>query len=188
MPYCTLAEVKRALNASASETQNDALLAELCDDESSRIDLLLGARAPLTRGTWTEDYDGGCDSIVLRHRPAISVASVKDDLSWTFGSSSVIDATAYRLDKTLGILRFVYYVPAGGRQNVRVVYDGGFDPIPGLVRRLAVEMVTARLKQRENPMVVNRGNKDGNFSKTPPEEWDSTIIRRLEPILGVPLG
>jgi len=182
--YCTMADVKKSIKWATTEVQMDSLVADLIGDVASRIDESLGSLGPLHYATWTEQYDGGLDSLLLRHRPVESVTSVKDDISWAFGSGTVVDSATYVLDKRLSIIHFVNYCPAAGKQNVQIIYPGGYRTIPGLVRRLAVEMVVAHLKQRENPAVVTKGDRSGNLTRTPADQWDKTIARRLLPLTG----
>ena len=187
--YCTREDVKKAVKTDLDETQLDPLVDQLVEDVTSQIDVYLGDRAPLATALHQEDYNGQ-SAIYLRHRPVTSVVDVRSDGSFTFGTDTIVDSTLYVVDYRLGVIRFIYYTPLGYPLSVRVNYNGGYaaGAIPKLVRRLAVDMVTAHLKQRSNPSVVSKGNRDGNLVKTDPSMWEDLVVKRLGPLMGSPIG
>jgi hypothetical protein len=187
--YVTREDVKKAVKFDADELQMDPLLDQLVVDVTSHIDRLLGDRAPLLLALYQEDYNGS-QNIYLRHRPVTSVVDVRSDTSYAFGTDTIIDSALHVVDTRLGAVRFIYYTPPTFPLCIRVNYNGGYaaGAVPPLVRRLAVEMVTAHLKQRDNPTVVAKGNRDGNLTKTDPLMWDDIISRRLAPLMGTPFG
>ena len=126
----------------------------------------------------TEDCDGmSASSVLVDETPVSSVTSVA--ILGSDGSTSTLPTSSYTVDLNQGI---IYMVGAGsgpifnslpvssvgfgptnsfpsGRRNVRVVYTGGYDPIPGAqARRVDGDGLAAgqRRQQSGDAIRVNR--------------------------------
>ena len=141
MPAVTLLDVKANLNMTSSV--NDFELADMLTDATTAIENLVG---PLTAVSVSEEFDEHGRNIVLSRTPVLSLTSVFIE-PW-LGSAPVDDTSAWRLNRTTGVLRRLVTgggFPYIGRGSIfTVTYMAGRSPVPGPIRR-AVLMQTARM-------------------------------------------
>ncbi len=181
--YCTIAEVKRAMEWSVTATTHDAILAEIVEDVASRIDSIV-PHDTLYEESYTEHKDGGSDSVVLLRRPLQSVTSVHDDAAHDFDATSLVAATDYWIERPmLAIVRMKVGTFLPGRKSVQVIYVAGFETVPSYVRRQAVKMSVRRLKRRGNPELSSQSRRDTSLSFMTEEEEDKELRVVLAPLL-----
>ena len=138
----------------------------------------------LRQNTYTEYHRGGSSSIVLVCRPLISVTSVHDDTSHEFGSTVLVASTDYFTDRpAVAIIRKKSGTFQVGANNLKVIYDAGFESTPPFVRRLAVELVVAAHQRRANPNVKSAGIRDGTWTRYDLDGEEDRMRRILSPLL-----
>ena len=78
----------------------------------------------------TEYHDGdGSDTIILKNIPVNSVTTVHDDVDRAFGADSLKDSENYVIESWGGI-RLLTDLFTCAKQNVKVVYNAGFEVVP----------------------------------------------------------
>lgn len=179
--YCSLAEVKLAMKQGASETQYDDLISELIEDVAGRINAKL-PHDDLRQNKYTEYHKGGGPLIVLDRRPLISVTSVHDDTSHEFGSDVLVAATDYlTLEPRRATIRKKSGTFQRGDDNLKVIYDAGFESTPADIRRLAVELVVSAHARRANPDMKSSGHAEGDWERRDMDEEERKLNRVLAP-------
>ena len=183
MPYCTRVEVKTAMGWAVGETTHDALIDELLDDVTSRIDEILGRS--LDQTTFTEYLDGGHKSVVLSYGPVISITSVHDDSAHEFGASTLIASTDYFLDPNASIVRMNVGRFTRSDAGVKVIYSAGYASglVPKAVRRICIREITIALNTRLHPELTSQSHRDGSVSKMDPEAVEDRLRRNLAPFM-----
>lgn len=144
----TVAEVKDHLNFPDSDVTHDDELQGFIDGCQPVIENITG---PINQVTYTEDYDGGQTSILLRHRPIVSVTSVHEfrgTIDYTLtqvASPSLGTPWSYTYESSGRIVRRgvggVEIAFPSGLGKVRVVYVAGQASTPSNVRLAMLELV-----------------------------------------------
>ena len=99
----SLTSVKRYLNISLTDTDNDDILNQLIGAASEAVETYCNRKFAST--VYTEYYDGRGDArLVLDHRPIVSVTSIHDDLNRTFGADSLLSSDDYIVRDLAGII------------------------------------------------------------------------------------
>lgn len=113
---------------------DDGQLQEILDDATAWIRSFTNRF--LSKAEFTQEFDGnGKDSIILREYPIILLKSVSLVGSIQVTPLSLTTAEIVQ-DEEAGILYLEHFrIAVGprwpvGRQNVKIVFDGGFDPVP----------------------------------------------------------
>ena len=180
--YCSRAEVKRSMKWIATETEHDVFIDELLADVASAIDQRVGRG--LAEDTYTEYLSGGRDVIPVTFWPIISVTSIHGDESHEFGSDTLIAAADYFVsDADAGLIRHKSGPFTEGSQNLKVVYQGGFEATPPIIRRLAVEKAVRHIKTRSNVDEVTLSHGDGSVTRRNLSEWDEHEDHILRPFM-----
>jgi hypothetical protein len=101
----------------------------------------------LTRRTFTEVYDGGQPTLILRQTPVISITSVSD-------SAVSLSGSEYTLDQSAGILyrggTSTYWQRfTTGRQSVSVTYVAGYTDPPRAARMVALSIVQSMWQETQ---------------------------------------
>lgn len=145
----SLAQAKSALGIASSNTAKDEELRTFLAGITPIMEDIVGPIVPKAFDEW---HDGGARQIKTLYSPLLSVTSVTE--SWgpytrTLTAQPLngagFDAYGYTVDLATGLLtrRVAGRVAcfASGRQNVRIVYQGGRGQVPGNIilaaRRLA---------------------------------------------------
>lgn len=139
----TVAEVKTHLNIPATDTSQDAELAGFVEAATPVIEHITG---PVVARSVVENHDGGCDAIVLRQPPVVSVTSVTED-------GTTVASSEYTLSDS-GVLYRTYGVWMPGRGKVRVTYQAGRSPVPASIALAAKELIRVNWRPQQG----------GNFS------------------------
>jgi hypothetical protein len=134
----TIADVKDAKLLARTDLQ------DLIDDANAAVDMRCNRTFAVT--TYTEAHDGeNGPRVWLRNPPILSITSVTINgtaLDNTFGDAWTFSPGSGELLRGNGQddPRFAPWFPKG-RQNVVTVYNGGFSPLPGAVRRATLVLV-----------------------------------------------
>jgi len=129
VPVVSLADAKAHLNITT--TSYDAELPRYLDAATDLCENYVGR--PLRRRSFTEAYDGGAQSVLLRNSPVITVSGV---------TVSGTAYTGYTLDAGNGILWYDATAAGSwptGRQAVSVVYTAGYASPPADVVQAVLE-------------------------------------------------
>ncbi len=97
----------------------------------------------LEQATMTEYYSPhtGQTHLLLQRYPVSSITALYDDPLRSYGDDTLIAADQYGLeDAEGGILRLYDAEFTGGIRTVKVVYVGGYNPIPGDLEQAAIEL------------------------------------------------
>lgn len=155
----TAASVKTYLDISASTW--DTLLATLVTSCSVWIENYCGGKRFKNPGTdVTELHDGDPDSlgnkvVFLKNYPIISVTSI----SYATGSLgsptwNVYDSANYYVKNAATGEVWFDSLPAG-RQNIRVIYQGGYETIPEDLSLACIQLVARIFNKRKSEGVSN---------------------------------
>jgi len=173
---CTLSQVQDLLGSTSAA--QDATINNLIPRISAFIQTYCNRKFP--QANHTEQSNGlGSRSIILRHPPINSVASITID-----GTSAVL--TDFTYDSEAGILIKKNGFFSVGWQNVVVVYNGGFSLIPADIIRVASEAtsVTASKYFRKvlgiSSEVVGEGNRAITESDFLPQHLLTLNMWRLD--------
>lgn len=134
-PYTTpvaLADAKAFLGKTLSV--DDGELKTFVDSAVAIITRHVG---PLVPVTYTEAYDGGRDSIVLRKWPAIAIVSL------TYPTGGTVLTSDLDLDTDSGVLYLRYGTIGpffGGRRSVTITYTAGRVSLPEDLRDAVMEL------------------------------------------------
>lgn len=143
----TLTQLHAFLNTPDTATANDTELQLFISAATAIIEDVTG---PMTPQSFTETYDGGAPTIVLRHYPVISVASIVEysgTTGQTLTAQTFVTQTGYDylLDGTIGVLRRMSggspYLFASGTQNVQVTYTAGRSAVPPAVTIATLDLI-----------------------------------------------
>lgn len=174
MAITTVARCKQFRGIAPSNTEHDAELARLIEAVQSWLEGRCGR--VFDRDTVTEYHDGsrGRNSLMVARPPIISITSIHDDPAQLWGSETEIDPSDYYIESaSAGIVRLRSGWFADALRNVRIVYEGGYDPIPSDLEQAAFEMIwSAREKGQHNLIGVrSRSIADGSVQFVN-LEWD----------------
>ena len=80
--------------------------------------------------------------IFTRFRPIVSIATIHQDSHQIFDPTTLIAPTDYRFEPTKGLIHLVNGLRfESDVLNVQVVYDSGFDPIPGDIKLALMNVI-----------------------------------------------
>jgi len=156
-----------ALQAVTGITDDAARLSALIPIAESRMARFVGVES-FEAADYTELHDGeGSSSVVLRNVPVNSVSSV----ALTDGDTDTeLDPDSYTFDPESGELSLRGMVPwelsdgtgdlarfPEGKRNVKVVYNGGYQTVPGWLQSACIDVVVWLYHNAaRNPAVVSR--------------------------------
>lgn len=113
----------------------------------------------------TKDLDGsGRDSLILPVFPINSVTRVSVDSNGLFPASCDLAATDYVIYSEQGIIRLRSDCFDEGVQNVRVIWNGGFTPIPEDLQLAAIECVSWNRKRLTGSNIGVRSIMSGDMN------------------------
>lgn len=117
----TNARARMAIAQGTFSAQENSLIDTLCTVVSVAARRYLGREPELSNHE--EFLDGGGEALLLRNYPVVSVTRVST-------RDSSLELGGYTIDYSRGILWRVNGQWAGGRRLYRVLYSGGFNPLP----------------------------------------------------------
>lgn len=149
----TVESVKIYLNI--TDTNSDSILASLVASISKQIET--ECNRVFAKKDYTEYYDGdGSDSLSLRQYPINSITSIHDDIGRDYGASSLVAAADYTFDAESGIVKSDHCFSAG-KNNIKVVYNAGYENIPGDLELAANYLVAAEFKRSRTEVNTAEG-------------------------------
>lgn len=172
----TTASVKEHLQIASGTTTWDAILATLITRASAVI--AKHCERTFESTLYTEYYDGGVDSLVLKQFPLTSVTSINDDPLRTFSTNSLIDPTTYYVDEARGMIRFIGYATSGSPGSLRVIYTAGYSSVPADIAFACVLLVAFYFNRRKSEGRSSEGM--GGISVGHATEWPQDVHRILE--------
>jgi hypothetical protein len=95
----------------------------------------------VAKRTVTETYDGNVQYLVLRSTPVVSITSVLENgVSLDVASNVTLDRNSGILWRGLALNSTVF---GWGRQNITVTYVAGMQPVPYILRKVALNTIQA---------------------------------------------
>lgn len=184
-PWTTTAAVKAHLKITTSD-----LDAEIETKIAEATKLLIGFIGhDLNSAEYTEYFDGDrTNSILLGNFPVQSITSIHDDPERVFGDDKLIDSGDYVFDanegENVGIVRLFkgHGIFFKGVQNVKVVYQAGYDTIPEDAE-LACKQLVAWLMNRagtEGQTAASLGGKSETYEMDSVPEYIKRGVRRYK--------
>jgi hypothetical protein len=173
----TLAEIKRWLLLSGTDTTRDDFLQEAINEWSDTIETRLG-RKLLSQEHAEERHHGGKVAILLKNIPVTDISEITVD-------GAALGSSDYTYDGASGIVRMVGgNVFGGGPGSVLVTYTGGFTTAPGDLKR-AMKQITAieyYLSGHGRRSIAKTAESagDGSVSYNRGPEEQERIMRKLE--------
>jgi len=149
-PYAliTLVYAKRELSIAETETGMDALLTDLINAVSERVEQYCNRR--FLRRSFVEYKDGEGEDTVFADNPPITVHSLFDDLNNQYGSGTQISVDDFVVWEDEGrVVLDGDYVFADGKKNVKLYYAGGFSSVPADIQHGVVLVVAQAYKKAE---------------------------------------
>ena len=139
----TLAQGKAHLGIPTLDTTQDARVEDYINAASDHVESLTNRKLVLQ--THTHYLDGnGKGRMLLQEFPAQKPTVVNMDLSWTFGSGTLVPTTEFEVQFDVILVRRSLQTFPNGARNVKVTYQAGYSTIPMDVQQatlLGVEML-----------------------------------------------
>ncbi|MBW1666718.1 MAG: phage head-tail connector protein [Deltaproteobacteria bacterium] len=161
----SLDNVKEFLGISGNT--DDALLENLIDRVTDLFESYCDRK--FKAADYTEYHDGkGSDKLFPDQFPINSVASIHDDTDWTWGSDTLIDSDDYRIVDG-AYIQCKSDTFTDDVQNVKVVYNAGYDSIPEDLEQAAIMQVAWLYKKGKGGGLLGVSSKslmDGSISFT----------------------
>lgn len=104
----------------------------------------------------------GCNSIFVKNLPVNTVDSIYIDGDWVWDDSTLIDSSDYRISNGRFILLKRYL--NRGDDNLKVVYNGGYETIPGDLKLACIKEVVHHFNHRNDFDVISTSLTDGSQS------------------------
>ena len=139
----SLDALKRYIGIDATDTSQDALLGDLIDYASERIETHCGRR--FASEAITEYADGsGTTELVLSRRPVTELTSVRVDADREFSEETALDLSEQIvLRAESGVVERVDAVFPRGASNIRIEYTAGYETVPDDIELAAVKLAAA---------------------------------------------
>lgn len=172
---CTLDEIKlhpafRRLRSATVDTSDEEFIQMSISAVSSRFELTTGRRFQL--GTYTEYFSPmeGQSAVLLRGYPISSVTSLVQSATstWTDGAMS---ADAYGVDTISGIVRMRSATFNEGFNTLRVVYVGGYDPIPSDLKYACMMQVAHEVELAPKSSLSSQSSQTGGQASYQPMQY-----------------
>ncbi len=140
MSLVSLATVKAFKNITA--TEHDAELVRLIGAVDAFITTYCNRQFEQATVTEYHSTRAGQTTLLLKRPPVASITSLHDDPDRVYGANTLIDPSDYVIEDTdAGILKLDGTVFQRGVNNVKVLYSGGFNPVPADLAQAAVELI-----------------------------------------------
>ena len=163
----SLAEVKRFYfhDMEKSKSQDDDLFEELIDRITDQFELYCGVDS-FHDNDYTEYIDGnGSEYVFVKNNPLNSIASIYDDVDWTWAAGSIVSSSDYRIaDSRYIVLKYSLY---NGTQNIKLTYNAGYTTIPGDLKQACIKEVVRGFKHRQDFDILSRSLDDGSVNYAP---------------------
>jgi hypothetical protein len=134
--------VKLMIGLTAAQTDDDELLEGLIDKETKFIQTATGRT--LFYGTFTEYKNGdGLDSVMVDEYPIVAVTTLHDDVDRVYGADTLVASTDFTIRANAGIIELDDDIFSVGKQNVKIVYTGGYKVVPADLALACAQRVVA---------------------------------------------
>lgn len=174
----TLDHVKEYLGSVAAD---DSLLTNLIARVSRLIEAFCDRAFP--RATYTEILDGsGRPLLMLRRAPIVSLASVHMSQDQVWDGTTLLAASSIVMDPS-GFLLLKAGAFAAGIQNIRAIYDAGYDTIPFDIEQIAIEMIARTFKDKGQIHLSSMSLKDGAYTKRFASRFYEDLVQDLSPYI-----
>lgn len=149
----TLANVKVFLGI--TNTNSDTILNELISKISAECELITSRK--LIAAAFTEYFDGDRrDTFRLRNFPINSITSIHDDYGRDYGADTLVPSDDYTFDADDGIVK-IDYQTGRGRNNVKIVYNGGYSTTPQDLELAAKLLICALFLELKSEINTQEG-------------------------------
>lgn len=180
MSLCTVDEVKSWLDIDGSAA-NEELLEDLATWMSKVFETFCDR--VFDSDTYTEYHDGNPKKkkLLLKQYPITEVTSIYDDIDWTWGIDTLISADDYRITEDSRHIVFKNISLLDYRQNVKITYVAGHDPIPSDLNLACIDEVARIYKGRSDRHLLNYSNTSGenrSFSMADFTDLTKTVLHR----------
>lgn len=146
------------------EFENDNLIIALINRVSKKFENYCGRN--FVSREYTEYYDGGGKAMLYTSQyPIISVTELNDDVSWNWTESTKIDSDNYRIANGAGAIMLKNFRFADYMENVKVVYNAGYDEIPEDLVDACIQEVARLLNIRRDVHVYSKTLDDGSVER-----------------------
>ena len=138
----SLEDIREALGLEASETDDDNLLTSLINRISTRIESYCGRK--FVGRLYTEYQDGDGEAYVaLDQYPIIMVSGLWDDTDRDFEDEDEISSDDYLIYEEEGYIKLYNDESTfiDGSQNIKIIYSGGYNPVPDDLKGACAEAV-----------------------------------------------
>jgi hypothetical protein len=172
---CSLQDLRDELNLTSTNTVHDDELRLYLSATTPIIEDLAG---PQLRTTFTEQFDGGVQNILLRHAPITTVTTVIEywgSYSFTLTQAATpSDAGQYSFTVDAAIGTITRRTPSGaatffaaGLRNIHVTYTVGSGNVPGNVRLAARRQAAHLYRTSQQGSRPSFGTGDVELAVTP---------------------
>ncbi|MEL6364332.1 MAG: hypothetical protein AAFR11_05780 [Pseudomonadota bacterium] len=171
--FISIARLRERVCESAAE---DGALLDFATQACAIVEAHLAR--PVEARSFAEVHHGGDRALFVRHRPIVSVQSIRD---------VYIDepATGYRVDPDAGAIYAANSDWAIGTARWRVSYRAGFEEIPALISEAALRLAEILWHEAKDGMRIRRESiGDVGFTYLSPDE-DRTVRGMLQPYVRV---
>lgn len=141
--------------------KDDDLIEDLLDQVSKTIESFCDRT--FDSDTYTEYFDGkGSAWLHPTYYPITSVTGIWDDTEWSWGASTEISDSEYRVsnDGRFVLLKNTYF--GDFRENIKITYVAGYTTIPNDLKLACIEETVRRYKRRQEVDVTGRTMEDGS--------------------------
>jgi hypothetical protein len=143
-----LATAKSYLDIPSGNTDQDANVERLINAVSDMFERYTSRK--LVQQTITEYQDGRTTrSILLKEYPALKPSALYISNDWIFDSTTLVDPAEYDIFQGLEV-RFKNKLFDSGTRNIKIVYAGGYNPLPADLVEAALMMVQYLYVQRSD--------------------------------------
>lgn len=162
MALITLDDVKNFYGITGDKPEDNDLIEELIARYTDLFESYCN-KISFEVATYTDylDSDGGY-YIFPEQSPITSVSGIYDDTSWVW-SGSALSASNYRIANSNSIVSTIPFTK--GRNNIKIIYSAGLNPIPGDLKQALIEEVVRSFKNRKSLDVVSITAADGSISR-----------------------
>jgi len=126
----SVANLKFQLNILTSDNTQNTMLELYINAASQAIETYCDRKFKIPSSSYVEYHDGGgMDYILPRQYPVTEITDIRIDQERVFGTDTIVDATEYEAADEGQTITSDRIFPTG-RQNVRLTYKAGYDPVP----------------------------------------------------------
>lgn len=172
---CSLDDLRAELNLTTTNTGNDDELRLYLAAATPIIEDLTG---PMRRTTYSDQYDGGVQTLILRHSRIISVTTVTEywgSYAWDLSQAANPAASGqYSYTVDLGIGAITRRTPSGaatffanGQRNIHVTYTAGAAVVPPNIRLAARRLAAHQYRTSQQGTRPAFGTGDTDVAFTP---------------------